>query len=159
MGDRGEGDVWVDLVLGGPVQDVLGLSFVLTYPPKVVDIIGVEPGSLLGPDAILYAHKEEQAGRLSVGITRKIQQGGIGMEGPVVRLRLRPKSPALSSVKLSIKDGLVGDVAGDVHPIIEGPTATLTLRALPEAVALHANFPNPFNPLPISPTISLKPVM
>jgi len=69
------------------VQNLFGVSFELNYTNTAfVDVVtpttsNVLPGSFLGSDVIFIANVDETAGKVSIGISRKLGQAGVSGSG------------------------------------------------------------------------------
>lgn len=96
---------WADIVLGednNAVEDLLGLSFVLTYSetstfrimePTEEHII-IETGSFLGQDLVNISKVDQEKGEIRLGLSRKYPAAGAAGFGRIARLEFQLLSEA-----------------------------------------------------------------
>lgn len=158
-------EFWVDIKLGdnaNSVSDLFGVSFELNFThPDYVDVVtphaaNVIPGPFMGSDVIFFQIVDENASKVSLGISRKSGQGGVNGQGVIAQIKMVTRSslPNNIDVQFSIANVAANRSNGDGIPLTPGSTmVTITTgsgvaigsNAKPMAYALHENFPNPFN--------------
>jgi hypothetical protein len=118
-------EFWVDITVSS-VQDLLGISFQLNYTQTAfVDVVlphssNVVAGPFLGTDLVFVPNVDETAGNVSIGVTRKVGQGGVSGSGVVARVRFRslPSTPNGTEVVFSLSDIAANDAAGNPIPLV-----------------------------------------
>jgi Cohesin domain/FlgD Ig-like domain len=140
------------------VADLFGASFELIYDrPSLVQILAVEPDSMLGSDVIFFSNVDAAGGKASVGITKKSGQAGANGTGSVVRLKAMLTAQAKNGdiINLSLQNVLANNSAAQA---IEMTPQSSQIVVMTTAVAskhdtrmiteyrLYQNHPNPFNP-------------
>jgi hypothetical protein len=123
-------------------QDLRGYGAVVEYDPAAFRFVEVsDAGSALRRHGEALLLTEESAGQVLV--LGSNTGGAEGVEGVLAELRFAPVSPEavglfrVRQATVRQADGRLGQVAG-LAPV-EG-------RWVPQVFALHANYPNPFNP-------------
>jgi uncharacterized delta-60 repeat protein len=155
-GDTNPGqDFWIE-VRADQVTNFFGVAFELLYSPTtLVDPQATEAGSFMGNDVIFFPNTDKNSGKISIGITRKSGQGGVEGSGVVARIMMRVSTQAVRGqvITLILQNALANDPAGQpIQLSVTGQTNVVVSvvsrqhESLPEAFALHANVPNPFNP-------------
>ncbi|MBN2093092.1 choice-of-anchor D domain-containing protein, partial [candidate division KSB1 bacterium] len=153
-------DFYIDIIAEN-VTNLLGLSYELIYSPTIViDPISVETGSanLMGTDLIFFPMINKNAGidsgKVSIGISRKFNQGEVSGTGLITRILARMSPNAVinsSSTLLSLCNIQANDASGNPLPMSATPFNLITNvhakpTSLPTEFALLGNYPNPFNP-------------
>jgi len=148
-------DFEIDVVVN-QVNSLFGVSFELLYSPTtLLDPQSADPGSLLGSDVIFFPNIDKNAGRVSIGITRKAGQSGVSGAGAVAKIKLRVSSQAVrgQAITFVLQNVAANDSVGQPiqlsvanGQIILVNVASRQNEPLPAAFGLHANTPNPFNP-------------
>ncbi|MDZ7289520.1 MAG: PQQ-binding-like beta-propeller repeat protein [candidate division KSB1 bacterium] len=116
-------EFWIDVKVGdvlNPVTNLFGVSFVLNFTStEYIDVVTphantVIPGSLMGNDVIFYQTVDELAGKVNVGISRKVGQGGVNGEGVVLRVKFlaRANTPDTTKALFSITEVKANDPQG-----------------------------------------------
>ncbi len=155
-GNTGPGqEFWVDVRCTG-VTNLFGLAFELLYSPATqIEYQATEIGDFMGPDLISFTSHDNNAARVSVGISRKAPQDGVNGSGIVARIRMRmaANAPSGETVAVSFQNVTANDPGGAALVIepagncqATSVTESYSTDGAPRAFALHPNSPNPFNP-------------
>jgi len=124
---------WVD-IKAQDVQNLFGVSFVLNYTQGTyVDVVTTEAGDFLGNDIVFYPEVNEEAGTVSVGMSRKAGQGEVEGSGVLTRIQFTSslETPlgtvtefSLSEITANNEDGnpLVLTAVGDITTITKTVT-------------------------------------
>ncbi len=152
VGDANPGEEFTIEVTADDVSDLFGISFELAFSPAtLVEVQEVTQGDLLGDDIIFVENVAE--GLVSVGLSRKAGQGGVGSSGVVAIIRARMSSAASieDETLLNLQNVLANDPDGVSieFDVLNGKVVTSVgtdFGALPSDFALYPNVPNPFNP-------------
>ena len=154
---RGDGTpeqpYFIDIALA-EVHDLLGVSFILRAdsPTSHATFSGVAYQPFFGTDIIHFEMIDNEAGRVSIGATRKAESGGINGAGSICRVffTLENKTPAGESIQFSATDASADDAQGAELQLNIQPTTLVTgiddAAAAPANFELRQNYPNPFNP-------------
>jgi VWFA-related protein len=139
------------------VDDLLGISFELwTDKPEFLSLDSLIIDPWFGTDIISYLHKDTQAGKIAIGISRKFVQGGISGSGNLftIKAHVIPHSTLGSSISLGIRSLEANDsqalpILISTEPLyltVGHPAWTMENHAaLPQLFEVEQNFPNPFN--------------
>jgi hypothetical protein len=156
IGDTNPGKDFDVNVVVDQVTNLLGVSFELLYSPTtLVDPQSAESGSFLGNDVIFFPSIDKNAGKISIGVTRKASQGGVSGSGAVAKIKMRVSSQALKgqAITLTLQNAAANDPDGASIQLSITPSTPVVVsvtsrrnKTLPTAFALYANTPNPFNP-------------
>jgi len=173
-------DFWVDIQVGSeqqPVYDLLGVAFELNYTnTQFVDVVSpdsIVPGEFFGNDVIMLPHLDDANGRVSVGISRKKENGGVTGAGIVVRIKFTSAAdtPDSTPVQFSFPMATANDTAGNAIDLVPAgkkiwivqPFADFSMTVEPDSSAIRpgdsTRFRLSFTPLgafdsPVSLTIS-----
>jgi general secretion pathway protein D len=85
----------------GNAQNVFSVPAQLSYDPKVLQLVNVSNGGLLGKDGqpVAIVHRDDPAsGTLQITATRPPGSGGISGQGPVFTLTFVAKAPGQTSL-------------------------------------------------------------
>jgi len=144
-------EFWVDVHVKD-IANLFGVSFELLYSPTAhVDPQTTEAGSFMGSEVIFFPNVDKNAGKISLAISQKAPQSGVSGSGVVARIKMRisNNAPLQTPVTITLQNIVANDPAGVSIPLpvcttgVEQANQTSTM---PEAFALHAAAPNPFNP-------------
>ena len=84
-------DFWIDIHVGTadePVYNLLGVAFELNYSnSQYVDVDSIMTGDFFGNDIIFLTHLDDENGKVSVGISREKENGGVDGNGTIVRIK------------------------------------------------------------------------
>jgi len=155
-GDTDPGqEVWVEIRVE-QATNLFGQAFELLYAPaSLVDPQTVIAGDLLGDGVVFYSQTDKNAGKISLGITRKAGQRGVDGAGVVAKIKMRLSSAARhgDAITLTLQNAVANDPDGRAisanatsSQFTIGGVASKQSESLPEIFALHPNTPNPFNP-------------
>ena len=108
------------------VSNLFGVSFVLNFTPTdYIDVVAppssnIIAGSFMGNDVVLYQTVNETSGKVNVGISRKVGQGGVNNNGVVLRVKFvaRANTPDNAKVQFSITDVKANDPQGNPIKLI-----------------------------------------
>ncbi|GEM_PF-1410424 len=140
------------------VNNLFGLSFELLYDQSnFVQILAVEPDSLLGSDVVFYSNVEASAGKIAVGISRKAGQTGVTGTGSTVRVKaiISSNIPDKTIIRFSLQNAVANDANGaPIQLALQSASTTVMTTAIvshealfiPTEYRLEQNHPNPFNP-------------
>jgi hypothetical protein len=160
-GDTNPNQDFVIDIIGNNLENVLGVSFELIYSPiTFADPVSVEigPDNILGTAPIFFPMINKafgtDSGKVSVGISRKYNEGGVTGSGLITRIVAHMAAgaiPEASQTMLTFLNVTANDPAG--NPVaLEAVAYTLTTQVsdgipgLPRDFVLYDNYPNPFNP-------------
>ncbi|MBN2093393.1 choice-of-anchor D domain-containing protein [candidate division KSB1 bacterium] len=153
-------DFFIDII-GNNLANVLGLSFELVYTPvSLADLQSVEigPENILGTDPIFFPMINKtfgvDSGKVSVGISRKFNEGGITGSGLITRIVANMSAgaiPNVSQTMITFQNVLANDPTGNPIALEVVPYTLIThvdnsIPELPPDFVLFDNYPNPFNP-------------
>ena len=159
-GDTDPGQIFSIEILANDVTNLFGLSFEFVYSPiSFIEPLSVEPGSgnLLGDDLVFVRNIDLDAGKVSIGLTRKAGQGGLNGSGLISTITVKMSDTAITgqaTTWLSIENVQAVDPDGnaiqfDLNNVTLVPLVTEvepSVITTPDNFALHQNYPNPFNP-------------
>ncbi len=153
IGDTKPGqEFWVE-VCAENAANLFGAAFELLYSPnKVCEPLAIEAGSWMGNDILFLPHIDKSAGKISLGLTRKVPQSGSSGSGAVARIKMRMAHDAKvgTVTELILQNAVANDPAGNpIQLHVAGRTLVTGVDSdraslMPAAFALHANLPNPF---------------
>ncbi len=153
-------DFFIDII-GNNLANVLGLSFELVNTPvSLADLQSVEIGleNILGTDPIFFPMINKtfgvDSGKVSVGISRKFNEGGITGSGLITRIVAHMSAgaiPNVSQTMITFQNVLANDPTGNPIVLEVVPYTLIThvnnsVPELPSDFVLYDNYPNPFNP-------------
>lgn len=83
-------------------HDLFSVPLQMQFDPKVLALVGVDAGDLLGRDgqAVALVHRDEGNGAVTISATRPPNTAGISGEGPVCVLTFKAIAPGNSSLAL-----------------------------------------------------------
>jgi general secretion pathway protein D len=83
-------------------HDLFGVPMQLQFDPKVVSLVGVDAGDLLGKDgqAVALSHRDDGEGAVTMSLTRPPNTAGISGDGPLCVLTFKAVAPGTSSLSL-----------------------------------------------------------
>lgn len=148
-------EFWLDVQVTG-ASNLFGLAFELSYSPAVnLEYQTAEAGDFMGADVVFFASHGESAAKVNVGISRKSPAAGVSGSGIVARIRMRmaANAPGGETIAASFQNMAANDPSGAAITITPAGSCPATSvidsnspGGAPQAFALHANSPNPFNP-------------
>ena len=109
-------------------HDLFGVPLQMQFDPKVLSLVGVDAGDLLGRDGQIVAlsHRDDGEGAVTMSLSRPPNTAGISGDGPLCVLTFKAIAPGNSSLAL-VRVG-----AQDSHqnklPVVGGQ-ATVRVRA------------------------------
>ena len=113
-------------------RDLFSVPLQMQFDPKVLSLVGVDAGELLGRDgqAVALVHRDEGNGAVTISTSRPPNTAGISGEGPLCVLTFKAVAPGSSSLAL-VRTG-----ARDSHdaslPVVGGQaTVRVTENAAP----------------------------
>jgi len=138
-------------------NNLFGLAFELSHDqPQLLQVLAVEPDSLLGQDLIFYSNVDASRGKIAAGISRKAPRSGITGSGAIVRVKMKIAANARigDKINLTLHNVVANDEKGSklalnakAATIIVGGTTDVGEKdqtALPASYRLLQNHPNPF---------------
>jgi len=83
-------------------HDLFGVPMQLQFDPKVVTLVGVDAGDLLGKDgqAVALSHRDDGEGAVTMSLTRPPNTSGITGDGQLCVLTFKAVAPGTSSLSL-----------------------------------------------------------
>jgi len=116
------------------IQNLFGASFEMNYTNTAyVDYVTATPGDLLGNDVVFLPTPQDSAGKVSVGISRKVPQSGINGSGVIARIKFKSlgTTPARTQVVFWLSHARANDPAGNAIPLAVLPfSATIALESV-----------------------------
>ncbi len=114
----------VDVTIGSdsvPAEDVFGTGFALGYDPERVSVVGDEAGPFLGSDVVYQSDTDEEAGEVSIGVTRKSGDGGVSGSGTVaqVEFAVAETVPPGTELPLEVREATASDPEESPLPLRE----------------------------------------
>lgn len=124
-------EFWLDINVGienNPVKSLFGVSFVLNYSnTEYIDVVSYDsivPGNLLGSDVVFYPHLEDENGKISAGITRKLGSSGVNGYGTLVRIKYisDPNTPHRTPIHFTLSSVTANDSVGNPIELVPKDT-------------------------------------
>jgi hypothetical protein len=144
-GCKAQNEICEALIYIHMVNDVLGTSFELSLEPHdKVEILSVERADFLGNDIIFFYQLDKARSTISVGTTRKKDDGGVSGTGKIVKIRLRKLGD--DSIHFNFKKPTCMTMDGSMSLMQVTTAVSRKTEQLPTDFALRQNYPNPFNP-------------
>jgi len=83
-------------------HDLFGVPMQLQFDPKVLSLVGVDAGDLLGKDgqAVALSHRDDGEGAVTMSLTRPPKTAGVTGDGPLCVLTFKAIAPGTSSLAL-----------------------------------------------------------
>ncbi len=118
-----------------PVTNLFGLSFNLNFTKTdFLDVltphsVNVLPGSFIGSDIVFFQSVDESMGKIGIGESRKMGQGGVSGYGIVAQLKffINSSTPNGTSIQFSLSDVNATDPTGAA---ISLNTSMLTIQVI-----------------------------
>jgi len=140
------------------VTDLFGLALKLSYDrDDILEIVAVEPGTIFGPDALLYYNVQDTARNVAVGISRKagLERGNGTGSALFVKAKIKRNAPVGETVNFWLEGIVANDASGaPLEVAAQSEVTTVTVATSVESeentsqpvdFRLHQNHPNPFN--------------
>ena len=96
----------VDITVGSetdPVTDLYGMSYVVTYDPSVLEVIGNNKGDFLGSNVTYFPNNDPSNGEFAVGITKNGSQDGSNGTGIISSVSFKVNPNISSDTKTTIR--------------------------------------------------------
>ncbi|MBN2088212.1 choice-of-anchor D domain-containing protein [candidate division KSB1 bacterium] len=118
-----------------PVTNLFGLSFNLNFTKtEFLDVViphsnNVTPGSFLGNDILFFQSVDESMGKIGIGMSRKMGQGGVNGYGTIAQIKffINSSTPDGTIIQFSLNDVNATDPNGTDMPL---NTSTLTIQVI-----------------------------
>ena len=83
-------------------HDLFGVPLQMQFDPKVLSLVGVDAGDLLGKDgqAVALSHRDDGEGAVTMSIARPPNTAGVSGDGPLCVLTFKAIAPGNSSLSL-----------------------------------------------------------
>ena len=83
-------------------RDLFGVPMQMQFDPKVLSLVGVDAGDLLGKDgqAVALSHRDDGEGAVTMSLARPPNTAGISGDGPLCVLTFKAIAPGTSSLAL-----------------------------------------------------------
>ncbi len=83
-------------------HDLFGVPLQMQFDPKVLSLVGVDAGDLLGKDgqAVALSHRDDGEGAVTMSIARPPNTAGVNGDGPLCVLTFKAIAPGNSSLSL-----------------------------------------------------------
>ena len=83
-------------------HDLFGVPLQMQFDPKVLSLVGVDAGDLLGKDgqAVALSHRDDGEGAVTMSLARPPNTAGISGDGPLCVLTFKAIAPGTSSLAL-----------------------------------------------------------
>jgi hypothetical protein len=136
------------------IENMFGIACDLKYPRNLKIVpMSVEPGSWPGTDALFISTIDQNAGTVSLGITRKAGQETLQGQGIVARIIMKAQPDFVPGVTIdfTLSNILANDNEGQTYTLAAEDlkltgVAESPNQNIPNYFNLYANYPNPFNP-------------
>lgn len=134
------------------VDDLFGVSFVLSHVNASLEPVAAEAGTLMGSDVVFFWYPDQSSSTVAVGISRKAGSTGASGSGTITRIRFRATEPVQSSFTLRLTDISALKSTGATYEItprdvVIGGSTGADEPTHPLEYDLLPNYPNPFNPV------------
>ncbi|MEQ9090193.1 MAG: cohesin domain-containing protein [Balneola sp.] len=96
----------VDINVGSesdPVSDLYGMSFVVTYDPTILEVVGNSKGDFLGSNVTYLPIDDPSKGEFAVGITKNGSESGSNGNGVVSSVSFKVNQNIASDTKTTIR--------------------------------------------------------
>ncbi|MBF63947.1 MAG: hypothetical protein CL671_05005 [Balneola sp.] len=96
----------VDIEVGSesdPVSDLYGMSYVVTYDPAILEVVGNQRGNFLGSNATYFPNDDPSNGEFAVGITKNGSQSGSNGTGIISSVSFKVNPNISSDTKTTIR--------------------------------------------------------
>jgi general secretion pathway protein D len=83
-------------------HDLFGVPLQMQFDPKVLSLVGVDAGDLLGKDgqAVALSHRDDGEGAVTMSLARPPNTAGVNGDGPLCVLTFKAIAPGSSSLAL-----------------------------------------------------------
>ena len=152
IGIQGTRLLQVDII-AEQVKDLYGVQFDLLFDPKVLKVVGIQPGDILAKDgASTYwnvAETDNKTGKV-IGATyvRKATKKGVNASGTLATVTFDVKNVDPSDeTMLNLGNIKLADADAHLFKVnTSGALLNWEKLLVPEKIRLLQNYPNPFNP-------------
>ena len=112
-------------------HDLFGVPLQMQFDPKVLSLVGVDAGDLLGKDgqAVALSHRDDGEGAVTMSMARPPNTVGVNGDGPLCVLTFKAVAPGTSPLSL-VRVGAV-DSHGTKLPVIGGQGAVHVMASGP----------------------------
>ncbi len=112
-------DFYVDIQVKN-VQNLFGIAFKLNFPANHLEALAVEAGAFLGSDLVFFPDINNNAGAVTVGMSKKSGQTSANGTGIVARIKFKEKATTASGtqIDLSLSEISANDPAGGIIILI-----------------------------------------
>jgi len=96
----------IDVIVGSesdPVSDLYGMSYVVTYDPTVLEVVGNQRGDFLGSNVTYFPNDDPSNGEFAVGITKNGSQSGSNGTGITSSVSFKVNPNISSDTKTTIR--------------------------------------------------------